>query len=294
MHATEIFPTVLPTDWISATKDDFVAQPTQVTSRLPQSCQDLYQTYWADRDPKYMAGNPLYAFADLFNFSAASVSQFLDLVRHEVSLEVSTSSRNPDRTVQLLGMLRRHKETLNNNIAFVNQFKHAEWPSDGHHTYQGLLNDFHGLIRRVEELEASTVNAISLTDPVELARVGAQQAAAVKILTVVTVIFLPLSFVTSFVGMNVPIFIHNAKATPESYAALTAVVIGLTTALLLLYGAGNLQPPGTWKRLRRAGSLLEMFSTPHARDRRLPQTQTHLGDRPSEMYSGPELGILPR
>lgn len=189
-----------------------------------------------------------YALTEVFALVAASHNQFLNLMRKK--LEVYQESEEHED----LKILKYFKQLLFRQIAQLEEVGMAlrnttnpKWPkverdsghdhsSDDHRAdaaKKAIVSDFAYLTKYAQQLHAQSSEAINvLMNSVSIADSRQQMREGERIgkLTFVTFIFAPLSFTTSFFGMNVRLLVgaDNARASVLVWVAVTLPLLAFT------------------------------------------------------------------
>lgn len=192
---------------------------------LPQSASRLHLRYGRMLDPKVMAEDPFYALNEVFHFFVSSEVELLNMIgdkldRESRRLEHMTNVRMTTELSQasLLHsrrVLEKHVEWISEVRSFVARRGGGDsWPkgsTDSHRDIaekaaRQLESDLDYLQRKAESLrsqgERSMTMAMSIASISE-ARRGIRQAKDVFKFTFLASIYVPLSFASSFMGMNV-------------------------------------------------------------------------------------------
>ena len=190
-------------------------------SRRSQSASLLpIRPYGSYQNPAILRCSPFYALHPLFAFCAFSESQFLNLVQSKIDTDLQ-SMADEYSMESILRNLKYHKQILQDhilqldcNIIAVKRHGSPTWPRA--HPENGLedemnentailLSDYEQLHRRAGLLSKRCAegmedirNAAMLLE----SRKAIKQAEAVTRITVLAFFFIPLSFTTSFFGMN--------------------------------------------------------------------------------------------
>jgi hypothetical protein len=188
------------------------------TSNSFQSISVMHEFYGKSSDHGTMQSDVFYALSELFSFSCAASNQAMNLI--EKKIEECTVLSQSDRALGLSTLqtskthLDAHLQQLHFLHAFVKNRKNAKWPAasepeqveivnDAAHdlleTYDYLIYRAIALSRRCSDSTASLMNQSMLDE----SRNAISQARIVGRLTLLAFFFIPLSFSTSFFGMNV-------------------------------------------------------------------------------------------
>lgn len=188
--------------------------------RFPQSATLLAEDYGKLLDQETMMMDPFYAVNDLFRFSAFSEVQFLNLMEAKVKQEIGHSSLSKEKPT--LSNLLYYQELVDAHLSYLcataEVIKHQgglRWPhvseqnrrqhEKGKAATESLLKDFKYLMQRAESLLSRCAKGMNvIMNDVNLAesKRAISQARGVAKLTLIAFFYIPLSFTTSFFGMN--------------------------------------------------------------------------------------------
>ncbi|KAI1084757.1 hypothetical protein F5B20DRAFT_523068 [Whalleya microplaca] len=252
--STQDWPTVQPIGAGHQQRD--TSQPSSSGTSIPNS-SDLLANYGKSLDPEVVAVDAYYALSELFRFAASSEAQFLNFMNSWLQREVDQAllSRSAMDISQLTWNLAHakqimdaHIQQLADTVEFMETRGYAYWPqasqprhkATAHEMAELLRVDYQHLHRRalfIRERLESSITALTNQAMLEEASRATVQSKNIKILTLVSLIFLPLSFTASFLSMNVVEFhdIH-LRIWPVTVTA-TFLLTGLITGFALLGGA---------------------------------------------------------
>ncbi|CAK1367574.1 unnamed protein product [Cercospora beticola] len=219
-----------------------------------QSHCHLQDSYGSSLDPRIMANEPFYAITEVMQFAAFSICQLLNMIDSTISratLAETIVSNNYDISElsyhqQLLDEVAR---TLRENLRVIDQRGSATWPkakdpkqrSKADRAAASLLADYRelehrnqDLIKRCHNHMKTIINQASIAETQR----SLEQATKVTQLTWLAFMFVPLTFTTSFLGMNVSIF-GQGTAPLWLWFAITAPLMLVAFVLLIL---GNRVP----------------------------------------------------
>lgn len=192
---------------------------------LPQTACRLHLRYGRMLDLNVMAEDPFYALCEVFHFFASSEVEFLNMIGNKLdkesqrlenmthakmSTELSQASLFHSRRV-----LEKHIERINEIRMFVERRGGGDaWPRSSTPRYQEIAEkaalqlelDLEYLHRKSESLRSQGERAVTMAmsiASISEARRGIQQAKDVFKFTLLASVYVPLSFATSFMGMNV-------------------------------------------------------------------------------------------
>ena len=193
-----------------------------------QSALTLAYDYGLTLDPALVLADSFYALTELFQTSANSICQLLNLL--DTVIDGSTGynqSRSQDYSLGNLSyhqdILKRLGVRLRENISVLESRQSTPWPrsygSRGENARQSkakaeataelLLTDFRNLLSRIERLAVQCQDGMSAcmnSAAIEESQCAIGQAGKMKLLTWLAFIYIPLSFTNSFFGMNLGLF----------------------------------------------------------------------------------------
>ncbi|KAL2289252.1 hypothetical protein FJTKL_02269 [Diaporthe vaccinii] len=130
----------------------------------------------------------------------------------------------------------------------------------------------HGEVTQTHELLLGLLDLEQKAASLGEARVTTKQGQAVMLFTIVTIVFLPLSFFTSYFGQNVVEFTgdnKNPKASEVWKVGAPISVVVIVVALIIAFFIMS-----SWKRSRVAGAVRALMR--RHRQRGAPQTDIPL------------------
>jgi hypothetical protein len=227
------------------------------TRQSPQTGSLLHLDYGRSLHTSIMAGDALYALNEIFTFAAPAEMQFLNLVDAKVDKFTRPGLRELDSLPNLKyikGLLFRHVQYLEEVKSCLKNSESRKWPkasgvdrAKAVAAAAAVQQDFEHLHHRAQMLHthctesiAVLMNSIAITESQE----AIAQTKRLGKLTFLAFIFVPLSFTTSFFGMNVK------ELTPEhglpiwAWFALSIPVTGLTISLFFLDFSSIRKPRG--------------------------------------------------
>jgi hypothetical protein len=189
-------------------------------SKPTQSVSDIHGTFMMHSlDRNISAASPFYALHNLYKFAAASESQFLNMLQVQLDVEYTFFNDEPNMQ-QSLANLKYQKEILNDHIQQleatvmnIGNRGSATWPcctdpdqsKIADRAAEILLKDYTDLLKRAKRLSRECAEGMDDVRNAALlaeSKKGIQQARGLGRLTMLASIFVPLSFTTSFFGMN--------------------------------------------------------------------------------------------
>lgn len=227
---------------------------TRTSPRFHQSASHLPFEFDSSLRPEVMELDPFYAMNGIFRFAAAAQSQFLEMMRRKIKASVASAS--PDS----IGDLSRAKDVLGeqarqvqDNLDVIKSRGGRGWPKaqddrlvqEAEAVADTLQAEYEHLLRSMTQLslECSESVSILMSDAqYHEAQKGIAQGNAVIKLTIIAFVFVPLSFTTSFFGMN-----FN-ELGDKSIWIWFAVSVPVLTLCLLLWTTDFSK---TWSRIRR-------------------------------------------
>ena len=164
--------------------------------------------------------DPFYSVLDLFEFAASSERQYLNMLSSQIKAQVqaaSTSVKSAITVLQTIAIsLQEHTERLKQNIMTIKDRGGPQWPrTEGESmvvidpAVESTLRDYQALLDDAVALSGHCQVAMSIVMSLanlEESRIAIQQHNSISKLTHLALIFVPLSFVTSFFGMNMSEF----------------------------------------------------------------------------------------
>lgn len=162
-----------------------------------------------------MVEDPFYALHDVFELSACSEKQFLNMLDSKLSIRIGdTHNGKHDGLSDLSTIKEILYQHLNSNrriVDFVKQaLQHRKWPRAQEERIRQANNTikemFEDLCRHAEIMYERCQGGITVlmnSMTIVEAERSIQQAEKISKLTFLAFIFVPLSFTTSFFGMNV-------------------------------------------------------------------------------------------
>ncbi|KAK0511027.1 hypothetical protein JMJ35_006579 [Cladonia borealis] len=190
------------------------------TGKCPQSASLLAEHYAEFADMQLFGEDPFYSLNELFRFVAHSENLFLATLEVKIDVDTRYASADQDQlTLSNLsyfhGILERHQARLRENIDVIKRRGHSCGPqvsnSDktlqekSHSAAESLLKDFeylHVWAKSLSERCSQGTNVIMNNSMLAESKKAIEQAEGLRKLTLVAFFYIPLSFTTSFFGMN--------------------------------------------------------------------------------------------
>lgn len=210
-----------------------------------------------------MEVDAFYIVNELFNFSAFSISQFLNLLASKIQEDTGYSSmRHSNYDISSLlyqeDILDELVGRLRDNISAIQTRPHLSWPgatAETHRTIadtasQKLLMDFENLLERANVLRARCNDGVSRVmnrASIMESKRAIAQAERVEQLSFLAYLFIPLSLITSFFGMNLGVVGEGTLPLWVFFAAGAPAVIG---SLILVKGLSIWKARSQYKKKR--------------------------------------------
>lgn len=220
-------------------------------SKILQSASRLHLGFMEREDSATMSSNSLHALKDIFYLASSSELQFLNLIESKLRKELDYAflyeKQDKDVTNILYHkqILKRHMGYYAHILAFIKLTAHANWPEganvdtrvEADEAFQDLSRRFQSLLERNEALikECNDGMTAKMTTLQITEAQGAQkQARATAKLTRLAFFFIPLSFTTSFYGMNVRELGSNTSTGIWQWVLMSVILLGVSLAFLTL------------------------------------------------------------
>ena len=203
-------------------------QSHQSAGPFSQSASLLAENYGLTLDPVLLAADSFYALTELFQISASSISQLINLVESIIDQNTGYNLlKSKDYSLANLSyhedILNRLKTRLRENIFDLECHEDPAWPRSydfdddvaAEKRAQAiacaglLLADFKHLLSRAEHLSSRCQSGMTVcmnSASIAESQRAIAQAQQVEQLTRLAFFYIPLSFTTSFFGMNLGIF----------------------------------------------------------------------------------------
>ncbi|KAH8710030.1 hypothetical protein GQ44DRAFT_627314 [Phaeosphaeriaceae sp. PMI808] len=183
---------------------------------MVQSASLLHLDYGRSLDRQIIAQDWFYAMHELFMFAAFSEAQFLNMVASKLELELEHSALVWQKSAALSNLiLDRHIDQLHENVASIDDAIFAlsgrnlqpddKKTSEALAAAKRLRTDYQHLIDRTLKLLGYCEHGVQVVmnnAMIKESREAIMQAGGVVKLTRLAFVFIPLSFTTSFFGMN--------------------------------------------------------------------------------------------
>jgi hypothetical protein len=189
-------------------------------SALVQSAALLHLDYGRSLDRQLMASDSFYLLHDLFLFAAFSEAQFLNMLETKLERELEQSTLVGEKSAALSNLvyhqriLDRHIDLLRENLASISERitqyetrnpQKDDNVQDARTATESLRADYQYLLSQALKLMNQCdrgVQVVMNNAIIKESREAMVQAEGVVKLTRLAFVFIPLSFTTSFFGMN--------------------------------------------------------------------------------------------
>lgn len=247
------------------------------SSGFQQSRSLLNENYGKTLDKATMASDAFYTTNDLFSFAAFAEVQFLNLVESVLARETGLAvlSKTPSLTTLIFHkeLLELHARQLRENISSLKTRGGLAWPKSSNPEQEQvaadaarlLLHDYEHLLQRCLELSASCDRGMmdfnhkaTLSESTRANTLGESVEKLTKIATLLSFIYVPLSFTTSFFGMN---FMDLGQGSLHIWVWFAVSVPVLAVSFAALWAHTRL--PEFWE----SWNWLERLRVRRARDR---------------------------
>ncbi|KAI9775354.1 MAG: hypothetical protein M1839_001270 [Geoglossum umbratile] len=217
--------------------------------KFTQSASLLYLNYGKSLKQETLSCNAFYALTDLFKFTAFSEVQFLNMMETKLTEETDFSTINSRHSPTLSNILYskkildQHVQQIDETISSIKAHNRAGFRADQPEldmeasiAAARLLKDFEYLSERAKMLSVYCdrgMNIVMNNNMLAESQRAIQQAAGVAKLTKLAFFYIPLSFTTSFFGMNFTQF-GTGELSIWIWFIVSAPVF-LVSVLLLIY-----------------------------------------------------------
>lgn len=192
-----------------------------------------------------MAADAFYALNEVFAFAASSEMQLLNLIDAKLTIYTENDRHGPTSLPNLTyakHILYEHIKKIQEVVDSIRSAKHPKWPKaeatedavKAQLAAEGVEKDYIHLLNRAEMLHRRCNDSITIlmsSMAIEESRQAIEQAKQVSRLTFLAFIFVPLSFTTSFFGMNV-----QELRSPKLWwwVTLSVPIVAIALALFFL------------------------------------------------------------
>jgi Mg2+ and Co2+ transporter CorA len=230
-------------------RDNGEAYRPPTAALLPQSINLLPKFYGRSLNMPLMAVDPFYALTELFEFTASSEVDLLNVIKAKVDDLLETSEGgNPVTTLSQSYLLYSH-QILEHHVHHIKEALHfikgrtsLKWPHSQNPNLDRkaeskatrLERDFEYLLSRAELLRAQCerkMNIMMNTASIAEANRGVEHARSVFKFTLLASFYVPLSFTASFFGMNFR-QLGNGSLSLWIWIVVSVPVFGLSVLVL--------------------------------------------------------------
>lgn len=214
-----------------------------------QTASQLHLEYARRLDIDAARNGALVVLLDVLRLSASSEVQLLNMIETKVSMELSpaqSQAQNEPTVSNLLyhkRVLRRHMQRLLENKNFVefqastHSIDSSQATSTSHFTSKlsAILRDFDYLLEKTRELTTECDRGMTIMmnkASIKEAQKAIVQAERVTKLTKLAFIFVPLSFTSSFFGMNFSQFSSGSDLDIWIWFVISVPVLTLSTIFM--------------------------------------------------------------
>lgn len=221
--------------------------PAQEERPHPQSIDHIHRNFGRDLKTEIMAQDVFYALNELFEFSAASVDQLLELCEGNIKdMSLQSDSTRLSEQLFIKNFVDDYRGYIKDTLTTVQSRGGRDWPSASDGTSQRdkanraadqLEHRYQRLLERCERLQehcASSITILMNQQAQQQITRATQQTKQLNKLSVLAYIYIPITFATSFFGMNfkelgtsLSIWTFFAMAIPLLIVSLMAWVIDI-------------------------------------------------------------------
>ncbi|KAJ4299618.1 hypothetical protein N0V90_004864 [Kalmusia sp. IMI 367209] len=236
-YAFEYQPTILNCPNAEAQHNSIIWGAPAPSFKTTQTFNILHRIYGESLDPKIISQDPFYGLNEIYSFAAAAENQFLNMMeqilldRMELATLRSSEIAALDSSAHIESLtfdiqfdrniLDAHRVRLNGTVAFLQANDDPIWFPRRHEPLPAdlidkvtaanlkLLRDFQHLAFRVETLidrservMEMVANNANLTESKRSFLQADGLAKLTRLTTIITILYVPLSFVCSLFGMN--------------------------------------------------------------------------------------------
>ncbi|KAH7092429.1 hypothetical protein FB567DRAFT_237570 [Paraphoma chrysanthemicola] len=185
----------------------------------------LHRVYGQTLKAECVQSDPFYILSEIYTFAAAAENQFLNMIDQILTERVDSLMLDPDdakcpKTSDIQydrSILDAHRNQIKGIITFLTAHDDPAWFQPSQHNASSettaarnsLLRDFQhletrvkALILRCERAMEIIMNNASLAEARLTNNQSKELASLTRMTTLVTILYVPLSFVSSFFGMN--------------------------------------------------------------------------------------------
>ena len=252
----------LPEEAMKKFSRSAIPQSHQSRGPFSQSASLLAQNYGLTLDPALLAADSFYALNELFQLSASSICQLLNMIESIVDQNTGYNLfKSKDYSLANLSyhqdILNRLEIRLRENIFDLEHHQDTKWPRfydfDDNDAAERrakavacaevLLTDFKELLSRAERLSLRCQSGMSVcmnSASIAESQRAIEQAQQIEQLTRLAFFYIPLSFTTSFFGMNLGLF--GSGHVPLWLWFAVSVPLFFISYIVLAWLSGKLRP----------------------------------------------------
>lgn len=199
----------------------------------------LAAQYGITLDRALMRTDALYTFSELFNVSLCAENQFVNVVQAEINVATSSFHGQEEACIDTLSycknLLDEHADRMKECMALLDPERHTDWPAvtaerriPVQSKIRDIRKDYEHLLQRCTTLADRAIHGSNFIQNYAMllgSERAISQATEVGRLTLLAYLFLPLSFVTSFYGMNFLDFADWHDAVTSAVCVFVGVML---------------------------------------------------------------------
>jgi flagellar biosynthesis/type III secretory pathway chaperone len=211
------------------------------TEQIPPCAARLHLELGHSLRMPLMADDPFYALTEIFAVAAASQNLLLNMIEHKLAQYTQRGSKDFDtlpNLTYLKGVLLRQLSQTKQARHSIRNTEGSKWPRSTasaairarkmvEQDYDHIYEHAHELDRRCQEAITVLMSSVTIDD----AKKAIAQTERVAKLTILAFVFVPLSFTTSFFGMN---FRELEDLSISRWVAMTVPILLATLVVLLI------------------------------------------------------------
>ncbi|KAL9028782.1 MAG: hypothetical protein Q9196_002905, partial [Gyalolechia fulgens] len=247
--------------------DSLKSREQKTEPHLPQSIDHIHKNYGSYLKLEIMAHDAFYALHELFEFSAVSIDQLLELFEGKLySRPHSPDGGQMSELVIAKNLIDDYRRYVKDTLEIVCTRGGAKWPrvtgakqrKKADRAADRLELRYKRLLRRCDRLLEHCANSITILLAImneKQSERAIAQADRLSKLSLLAYIFIPLTFASGFFGMNfkelgdkLSIWTYFAMAVPLLVVALSAWFVDVRSASSLCWHFFQRMRVPTWKR----------------------------------------------
>jgi flagellar biosynthesis/type III secretory pathway chaperone len=211
------------------------------TEQIPPCAARLHLELGHSLRMPLMADDPFYALTEIFAVAAASQNLLLNMIEHKLAQYTQRGSKDFDtlpNLTYLKGVLLRQMSQTKQARHSIRNTEDSKWPRSTapaavrarkmvEQDYDHIYEHAQELDRRCQEAITVLMSSVTIDD----AKKAIAQTERVAKLTILAFVFVPLSFTTSFFGMN---FKELENLSISRWFAMTVPILFATLVVLLI------------------------------------------------------------